>query len=69
MATDKDIEIAAKTNVEDIGVHEAVGDDQSRPGEKQSFKNVGALEVFSQNTHAPFFHFFSFLFFSIWDEF
>lgn len=55
MAADKDIEIAAKTNVEDIGVHEAVGDDQSRPGEKQSLKNVGALEVFYQNihTHAP----------------
>jgi len=61
MADDKDIEMAAKTNVEDIGVHEAVGDDQIRPGEKQGLKNAGALEVFSQNIHthapSPFFSF------------
>ena len=62
MADNKDVEMAVKTDVEDIGVHKAVGDDQSKPSEKHSLKNVGALEVFSQNTHAPFF--FSFIFLS-----
>ena len=59
MADNKDVEMAVKTDIEDIGVHEAIRDDQSRPGEKQSLKSVGALEVFSQNTHT---HLFSFLF-------
>lgn len=58
MADNKDVEMAVKTDVGDIGVHEAVGDDQSKPSEKQSPKNVGALEVFSQNTRT----FFLFLF-------
>lgn len=63
MADNKDVEMAVKTDVEDIGVHKAVGDDHSKPSEKQSLKNVGALEVFPQNTHAPFFLFISFRFF------
>lgn len=46
MADNKDVEMAVKTDVGDIGVHEAVGDDQSKPSEKQSVKNVGALEKY-----------------------
>ena len=65
MADDKDVEMAVKSDVQDIGVHEAVRDDQIKTGEKQSSKNAGALEVSFQHTRTLFFLLSYFPFFSV----